>query len=151
MKHVQLRAKLQRENATLDETAAQLRAALHLPPKEKPAMDENAIAAALELAAADRYEGDAAQLCAIAEHAAMDQPMLTWWIRIPASRARDWSGIHLRAWTLKYSGLLSHITTGSNLAMCEQCHGHPARLMAGVWYCSGGCAPLPARQLSGPA
>ena len=114
-------------------------------------IDETAIAAALELAAAPRYEGDAAQLCAIAEHAHMDAPMLTWWIRTPASRSADWSALALRNWTLQYSGLLSHITTGSNIAICEQCHSHPARLMAGVWYCSGNCAPHPARQLPGPA
>jgi hypothetical protein len=119
-------------------------------PQEK-AMDETAIAAALETAAAPRYEGDAAQLCAIAKHANMDGPMLTWWIRTPASRARDWSALSLRNWTLKYSGLLSHITTGSNLQMCEQCQAHPARLMAGVWICSGGCAPVPARPPAGPA
>lgn len=112
-------------------------------PQEK-AMDETAIAAALETAAAPRYEGDAAQLCAIATHAHMDAPMLTWWIRIPASRARDWSALSLRNWTLQYRELLGHITTGSNLAMCEQCHSHPAQLIAGVWVCSGGCAPLPA-------
>jgi hypothetical protein len=108
------------------------------------AMDEHAIAAALDAAAAPRYEGDAAQLCAIATHAGMDQAMLTWWIRIPASRAQDIGASALRAWTAKYSGLLSHITTASNLQICEQCHAHPARLTAGAWICSGGnCPPLP--------
>ena len=120
-------------------------------PQEK-AMDENTIAAALETAAAPRYEGDAAQLCAIASSARMDQTMLIWWIRIPASRSRDWGALALRNWTLRYEGLLSHITTGSNLAMCEQCHSHPAQLIAGVWVCSGGCVPLPAaRPPAGPA
>jgi hypothetical protein len=106
-------------------------------------MDETAITAALEAAGAPRYEGDAAQLCAIASSSHMDQAMLMWWLRVPASRAKDWSGAALRAWTAKYAGLLTHITTAANTKICEQCHAHPARLTAGVWICSGGCAPLP--------
>ena len=106
-------------------------------------MDETAIAALLESLGAARYEGDAAQLCAIASQARMDQAMLVWWCKVPASRALDWSGAALRAWCTKYSALLSHVTTGDHIAMCEQCHSHPARLMAGVWICSGNCPPLP--------
>ena len=109
------------------------------------AMDEYAISAALTAADAPRYEGDAAQLCAIAQQARMDQPMLAWWIKVPASRARDWTAIALRAWTTKFSALLSAVTTGDHIRMCPHCNSHPARLIAGVWYCSSGnCAPSPA-------
>ena len=114
-------------------------------------MDEIAIGAALDATGAPRYEGDAAQLCAIAIHAGMDQAMLVWWIKVPASRSRDWGRVSLTAWTARYRDLLQHITTSSNLAMCTQCQAHPARLTAGVWICSGGCAPVPARQPAGPA
>lgn len=111
---------------------------------EATKMDETAIAALLDSIGAARYEGDAAQLCAIAAHTGMDQAMLVWWLKVPASRLRDWSGAALRAWTLRYAALLSHTTTGDNIHMCRQCHSHPARLMGGVWICSSGnCPPLP--------
>jgi hypothetical protein len=118
--------------------------------KEYP-MDENAIGAALDATSAPRYPGDAAQLRAIATHAGMDQAMLVWWIKVPASRSRDWGRVALTEWTARYRDLLQHITTGSNLQMCTQCQTHPARLMAGVWLCSGGCPPLPARPPAAPA
>jgi hypothetical protein len=114
-------------------------------------MDEIAIGAALDATGAPRYEGDAAQLCAIASSAGMDQAMLVWWCKVPASRAHDWGRVALTQWTARYRDLLQHITTGSNLQMCTQCQAHPARLTAGVWICSGGCAPVPARQPAGPA
>jgi hypothetical protein len=82
-------------------------------------IDEAAIAAALAAAAAPRYEGDAAQLCAIATHAGMDQAMLTWWIRKPATDSRDWGALALRNWTARYKDLLQHITTAGNVQPAE--------------------------------
>lgn len=139
--HMERLARAQRKQVR---ALARLRATLRATPKRESHMDETAISAALAAAEAPRYPGDAAQLCSIAEHAHMDSAMLVWWVKVPASRARDWSADSLSLWTRKYSALLSHVTTGDHIAMCEQCHAHPARLMAGVWICSGGCPPLPA-------
>jgi hypothetical protein len=75
-------------------------------------MDEAFISAALDEAGADRWDGDAAALAAIATQEGLDQARLCWWIRDHA-RARGWAAADLRRWAAKYRELLSLIDAGN--------------------------------------
>jgi hypothetical protein len=77
-------------------------------------MDESQIAAALDTAGADRWDGDAAALAAIATQEGLDQAQLCWWIRDHA-RKRGWAAADLRRWAGKYHELLSLIHSGNQL------------------------------------
>jgi hypothetical protein len=96
----ELRAQLERGKATL-EGARQA-----MPPAS---IDESAISAALDLAGAPRFEGDAAQLCAIAASESLDQAKLAWWIK-DSHAGKEWTASALRAWCAKYRELLSHLS-----------------------------------------
>jgi hypothetical protein len=71
-------------------------------------IDEQAISAALDLAGAPRFEGDAAQLCAIASSESLDQAKLVWWIK-DSHAGKEWTAAALRTWCAKYRELLSHL------------------------------------------
>ena len=95
---LQLRAQLDRGKATLEGERQRMQAPI----------DEQAIAAALDLAGAPRFEGDAAQLCAIASSESLDQAKLAWWIK-DQHAGKEWTASALRAWCAKYRELLSHL------------------------------------------
>lgn len=84
-------------------------------PQPPQAINETAIGNALDASNAERWPDDAATLSAIASRAGMDQAMLIWWIRQPASSSRNWGTAALRAYTVRYRDLLQHITTGNNI------------------------------------
>jgi len=76
--------------------------------------NEQFIAGALDEAGADRWDGDAAALAAIATQEGIDQAQLVWWIRDHA-RKRGWAAADLRRWAGKYRELLSLIHSGNKL------------------------------------
>jgi hypothetical protein len=79
-------------------------------------INEQDISRALDTACADRQDGDAAALCAIATTYKLDQAQLCWWIRDIHS-LRNWTPAALNAWCQKHKDLLEYVAGGNSLEL----------------------------------